>query len=381
MKHLSFEQGPIRPPSEAYSLLLRFTRNCNWNQCLFCPVYKRHKFSRRSLEEVKADIDTAAEIIGQVRDASREMGCSGRVTQEVAHHFYAQDLSQSYLSVVAWLYYGTGAVFLQDANNLLLPADQLAAMLNHLHEKISGVTRVTSYARSKTAARKTLEELTEIRVAGLDRIHIGLESGNDAVLEFVRKGVTGDVHIEAGQKIKAAGMELSEYYMPGLGGRALWREHALDTARVLNSINPDFIRLRTLRIPDRIPLYQKLRTGEFQQMNDDETVEEIRLFIENLDGIESYVASDHIMNLLQDVEGRLPRDKDFMLGKIDRYLSLTGEERRHYRLGRRMGLYNGVDDMERTELRTRVNGAMAQLLAQCPEDIDTIMADMVNRMI
>lgn len=379
MKPLSFEQGPIRPPSEAQSLLLRFTRNCNWNQCLFCPVYKGRTFSRRSVDEVQRDIDTAAEMIREIKAVSWHMGAAGQVTQSVAQYFFDQDLPQSYLSVVAWLYYGTGAVFLQDANNLILSADHLVQMLEYLYANIPGITRVTSYARSQTAARKTAEELRRIRLAGLDRIHIGLESGFDPLLKFMKKGVTAAQHIDAGQKIKAAGMELSEYYMPGLGGRAMWREHAIETARVLNAINPDFIRLRTLRVPDRIPLYQKLTDGEFQLRTDDETVEEIRLFIEHLEGITSFVASDHMMNMLQDVEGRLPRDKDFMLETIDRYLALDSEKRLHYRLGRRLGLYHGVADMARPDLFSKVEAALAQLKTTYPGDMEALMLELANR--
>jgi biotin synthase-like enzyme len=380
-KPLSFEQGPIRPPSEAHSLLLRFTRNCSWNKCLFCPVYKNRKFSRRSVDEVKADIDIAAEMIDHIKEVSWKMGASGRVTREVAQAFFNEELPQSHLSVVAWMYYQTGAVFLQDANNLILATDKLVQMLEYLHEKIQGITRVTSYSRSATVARKTQEELIRIREAGLNRIHIGLESGCDPVLDFMRKGVTGEVHIQAGQKIKAAGMELSEYYMPGLGGREHWKEHAIESAKVINAIDPDFIRLRTLRIPDRTDLYPKLVNGDFQMLTDDEVVEEIRLFIENLDGIHSYFASDHIMNLLQDVEGTLPRDKGFLLEVIDRYLSLNPEERLHYRLGRRMGLYHGVADMARPELSQRVEKALAQIQEQHPDDVESVLTELANTMI
>jgi radical SAM superfamily enzyme YgiQ (UPF0313 family) len=381
IKPLSFEQGPIRPPSEAYSLLVRFTRNCNWNQCLFCPVYKRREFSHRTVDDVKADIDVIRDIIDEVKSQSWKMGASGDVTGEVAQYFFHRDLPQSFLSVVAWLYHGTGAVFIQDANNLIIKTENLVTMLNYLTEKIQGITRITSYARSKTAARKSLEELKAIRASGLDRIHIGMESGSDAVLAFMKKGVTAAEQIKAGQSIKDAGMELSEYWMPGLGGRAMWREHALESARVLNAINPDFIRLRTLRVPDRIPLFEKVANGDFELQRDDEVMEEIRLFIENLEGITSFVASDHMMNLLQDVEGYMPRDKAYMLEIIDRYLSLNQDERLHYRLGRRMGLYQGVADMQRKDLYEKVDDALRKLKLDYADRIETVMTQLANRMI
>jgi hypothetical protein len=379
---LAFEQGPIRPPSEAYSLLVRFTRNCNWNQCLFCPVYKRRTFSHRPVEEVKADIDVIARIIEVVREYSLSIGSGGRVDQRTAQHFFERELSQSFLSVVAWLYHGTGAVFIQDANNLIVKADALVQMLEYLNEKVDGITRITSYARSRNAVRKTQEDLDRIRRAGLDRIHIGLESGSDKVLKFMKKGVTAAGHIEAGQKIVQAGMELSEYYMPGLGGRQWWREHALETARVINAINPHFIRLRSLRVPNRIPLFQKVESGEFEPLSDDETIDEIRLFIESLgDHLTGYVASDHIMNLLQDIEGRLPRDKQHMLDALDRYRKLPADQKIAYRLGRRMGLFHGVDDMARPELAQRVDQAREQIDTQYPGRIEDILSEMVNRMI
>lgn len=377
----SFEQGPIRPPSESRSLLIRLTRNCNWNNCLFCGVYKGQTFSRRSVDEVKADIDVIAEIIEEARAGSRELGYEGQINQAVAQHFFNQNLPQSYLSVVAWLYYALGSVFIQDANNLILKADNLVEMLSYLNQKIEGITRITSYARSQTVARKTVEELTRIREAGLDRIHIGMESGSDQVLKLMKKGTSAANHIKAGQRAKAAGMEVSEYWMPGLGGRVLSEEHARESARVVNAINPDFVRLRSTRTPEQLPLYDLVGTGEFLPLTDDEMIAEIRIFIEKLDGIDTFIASDHIMNLLQDVEGFLPRDKDFMLEAIDRYLDLDKQERNRYRLGRRMGLLNGVADMALPEVMVRVDATMAKLQNQYPGRLDQILQDLTDKFI
>ncbi len=163
-------------------------------------------------------------------------------------------------------------------------------------------------------------------------------------LKFMKKGVSAAVHIEAGQKLIEAGMEVSEYVMPGLGGQAMWREHAIETARVLNQINPHFIRLRSLRVPDRIPLYEKLKDGSFVMQTDDALAEEIRVFIEALDGITSRVSSDHIMNLLEDVSGKLPEDKPAMLKVIQSYQALSEKERTHFPAGqkrRRLSLHRG----------------------------------------
>lgn len=343
---MRFEQGPIRPPNEARSLLLRVTRNCPWNQCQFCPVYKGRKFSLRSVEEIKSDIETVKHIIDDIKSLSWRMGASGRIDdQAISAVLGRPGISDSYRSVAMWLYYGTGACFLQDADNLILKTKDLVQVLQFLRETLPQVTRVTTYSRSRTIVRKSVESLTQIRQAGLDRVHVGLETGYDPLLKLMKKGVKAAQQIEAGQKVKAAGMELSEYVMPGLGGQEMWREHAVETARVLNRIDPHFIRLRSLRVPSRVPLYEKLADGTFTPQTDDMLAEEMRVFIETLDGITSTVTSDHIMNLLEEVSGKLPEDKAKMLRVIERYQNLPDPERMIYRIGRRGGAYRSTDDL------------------------------------
>lgn len=347
-REFSFEQGPIRPPNEARSLLLRVTRNCPWNQCLFCPVYKRSKFSLRSVEEIKEDIQTAKDTADEIKALSWKLGFSGEVNDQVVSAiFNSPEYSDAYRSIAIWLYYGTGACFLQDADNLVMKSKDLVEVLNFLREKFPQITRVTTYSRSRTIVRKSVDSLKAIRKAGLDRVHVGLESGYDPLLKLMKKGVTGAQHVEAGRKVLEAGMELSEYVMPGLGGQALWKEHAVGTAEVLNQINPHFIRLRSLRVPDRVPLSEKLKSGEFEMQTDDMLAEEVKLFIESLDGITSMVTSDHIMNLLEEVTGKLPEDKEKMLGVVKKYQELPDSERLIYRVGRRGGAYRSTDDLKR----------------------------------
>ena len=343
-----FEQGPIRPPNEARSLLLRFTRNCPWNQCLFCPVYKKRKFSLRTVEEIKKDIQTARDIADDIKALSWRLGCRGEVNDQVISYIFNHaDYSEQYASIAMWMYYGTGACFLQDADNLVMKTADLVEVLRFLREKFPEITRVTTYSRSRTIVRKSVEALRQIKEAGLDRVHVGLESGYDPLLKFMKKGVTAAQHIEAGRKVIEAGMELSEYVMPGLGGQKWWREHATETAKVLNQINPHFIRLRSLRVPRRVPLYEKLKDGSFKMQTDDMIAEEIKLFIENLEGITSTVTSDHIMNLLEEITGKLPEDKEKMLEVIRRYQELSDKDRLIYRVGRRGGAYRSVDDLKR----------------------------------
>jgi hypothetical protein len=381
-KELFFEQGPIRPPSEAASLLLRFTRNCPWNNCTFCPVYKGSVFSRRSLDEIKRDIDAVAEIIQDLRSFSFDLGGGGEMTRHVIGTVLADPrLNNCCRQVAVWLYAGHGSVFIQDANSLVLPSSMLVEAIRYLREKIPGVRRITSYARSSTLAKKSVSELRQIREAGLDRIHIGMESGSDRVLQFVKKGVTAKQQIEAGIKVIEAGMELSEYFMPGLGGKELSEDHARESARVLNEINPHFIRLRSLRVPSRAPLFNDLRAGRFTTHSDDETVMEIRLFISFLDGISSRLISDHIMNLLEEVSGTLPEDKEAMLAVIDRYLELPAEEKLLFRLGRRGGGLRSLDELDDPVMRQRLQTAMRDLVLQTGSDVEKLITELADQYI
>ncbi len=360
---LDFEQGPIRPPNEAQSFLLRITRNCPWNQCLFCPVYKGRKFSLRSVEEIKNDIETAKDMADEIRAISWKMGFSGEINSQVINTIYHDpSKTNSYRSLAMWMYYRTGACFLQDADNLIMQPEDMVKALNFLREKFPEIVRITTYSRSRTIVRRTVEELTEIRKAGLNRIHVGLETGYDPLLKLIKKGVTSEQQVEAGKKVIEAGMELSEYVMPGLGGQEMWKEHALETARTLNRINPHFIRLRSLRIPERVPLIEKVRAGEFTMQTDDMLAEEVRIFIETLDGITSTVTSDHIMNLLEEVTGKLPDDKERMLNVIRKYQTLPDEKRLIYRLGRRGGAYRSTDDLESDPItRVKIENLISEI--------------------
>ncbi len=367
-----FEQGPIRPPSEAQSLLIRVTRNCPWNRCAFCHTYRNTKFELRSVEDVKKDIQAAWEIADEIRALSWKLGEGGRVENATVNRIFNQGefYGDPFRSVAAWLYFGGESVFLQDANSLILKTNDLVEILNFIREKFPHVNRITSYCRSKTAAKKSEEEFKRLREAGLSRIHVGMETGYDPLLAFIRKGVTAAEQIEGGKRIVASGISLSEYVMPGLGGTRWSKEHALETARVLNRINPDFIRLRSLQVRKGTALYEKMSEGTFDPLGEEDVVKEIRVFIEALDGIDSTVVSDHILNLLEEVEGKLPGDKEKMLGVIDRYLALPDEERFVFRLGRRKGLYRRLDDLADRGVYMRLQPLVAKYLSSDPAQMD-----------
>jgi len=341
------------------SLLIRVNRNCPWNRCTFCPVYKGQKFHVRTREEVLADIESAASIAREIARFSRSQGLGGGVTLGLLQHLAGFDgFSESVSHVARWMLYGAESVFLQDANALIARVDDLVEILKAIRSAFPGVKRVTSYSRSHTVSKRTLEELSRLRTAGLDRVHIGLESGSNAVLEFVEKGVTAERQIEAGRLIKDAGLELSEYIMPGLGGRRWTKEHATETARVLNAINPDFIRIRSLAIAPGTLLAEREQAGEIEPLSGVETVKELRLLIENLEGITSHIVSDHMLNLLEDVQGKLPEDKEAMIASIDRFLDLPDEERDLFQLGRRLGAFRTPEDLEHSPHAGRIRALM-----------------------
>ena len=339
-----FELGAYRPPSEAYSLLLRLTRNCPWNRCTFCEMYKGRKFELRSVEEIKRDILTVAQIRDEIT-ALTATTFYGNTLRKAAAAVLDNPPDYIYQNVALWLYKGGQNVFLQDANSLVMRTPELVEVLKFLKQTLPTINRITSYCRAKTAALKKPEELKAIHEAGLTRLHIGLESGSDAVLKMIDKGATAAEEIEGGKKVVASGISLSEYYLLGIGGKALWQEHALESARVLNIIGPDFIRVRTLSINERLLMWPDVENSIFIRTTDEELLEELKLLIQNLDCRANFV-SDHIGNLLQEVEGKLPGDKEKMLAIIERFQSLSPEERQVYRIGRRAHYYNSLDDLK-----------------------------------
>lgn len=351
-----FEQGPIRPPSEANSLLIRVTRNCPWNKCAFCHTYQGAKFELRRVEEVKQDIQSMKDIAEEIVQLSWRLGEGGAVNRNVLRYIYGtRDYQDDHcIAVAAWLYFGGENVFLQDANSLILKTADLLEILNFLKEKFPNVKRITSYCRSHTAARKTPEEFKQLKQAGLTRIHIGMESGCDEVLSLIHKGVTASDHVKAGLNVKQGGIELSEYVMPGLGGEKFSSRHAIDTARVLNEINPDFIRLRTLHVVPGTKLDELKQAGAFEPLNDDDIIGEIQLFMENLEVHGTHIISDHILNLLENIEGKLPEDKEKILSVTRKYFELSPKDRLIFRLGRRLGAFHKTDDLAQKEIYAKL---------------------------
>jgi radical SAM superfamily enzyme YgiQ (UPF0313 family) len=375
-KELSYEIGPIRPPSEAYSLLVRFTRNCPWNKCAFCNLYKRTRFEKRTIEEIRQDIDTIKSIHDRIREMSLARGGDGRTTQSLAEEICSDSaMNECYKSVAVWMYFGGRNVFIQDAHSLAMSPEGFLECLTYLRETFPGIERITSYARARTIAeRLSVEDLVKMKRAGLTRLHIGFESGSDRVLAFMKKGATKAQQVECGQKIKASGIELSEYIILGLGGKAWWEEHALESADAINRIDPDYIRMRTLTVNRHMPLYEKIQNGDWLVPDPESLLREERLFIENLTNISSTIKSDHMLNLLEEVDGRLPGDKEKILSVIGRYFELSDERRLVFQFGKRLGAYRSIDDLHDVAVYDRIKKTMRELDSKAPGSVEKVIS-------
>ncbi len=358
----SFEQGPIRPPSEAHSLLVRVIRNCTWNRCTFCPVYKGSESSLRDVDDVLADVEAMAAAAERLRAAAAD----GR---GLTAPLYAGEVPPEAVQVARFLDDGGRSVFLQDADPCAVKPERLAAVVRRVRELFPTVTRVTTYGRAATLARRRPEQLRLLAAAGLDRVHLGMESGSDEVLAFVEKGCTAEQLVTAGRQVLAAGMELCFYVMPGLGGRRLQEQHVTGTAAVLRAVaaaapagRPLVVRLRTTAVVPGTPLAQQRDAGLFKLPDDVEAAAELRSLLEQLEGVRLELRSDHALNLLPQLAGSLPADRDRLLGLLDEFLGLTAAERAEFAVGCRLGVYRALADRHDPDRREQLRAHLGARL-------------------
>ena len=286
-------EGPIyRPPSEADSLLIQATVGCPHNRCTFCMVYKnRIKYKVRPVEDIKQDMREAFDTYGEF---------------------------------VRTLFFPAG-------NTIAMKTDELCEICRYAKELFVNLERITVYGSSQYIARKGSEGMKKLAKAGLSRIHVGLESGDDEILELIKKGTDSEKQIAAGKYVMDAGIELSLYVILGIGGKQRSRQHAVETARVLNRISPDFIRLRTFVPKINTPLLKDVMDETFVMLGPHEVLRETAEIVKRLD-VNSYLTSDHYTNYIN-IEGQLPADKERMLQIIEAALKKSEEKFRPFFIG------------------------------------------------
>jgi len=265
---IDYDEPLFRPPSEARSLILQVTLGCSWNRCAFCEMYKTKRYTVRDEEEVMTEIKRLASYTPQVRK-----------------------------------------VFLADGNAMALPTRRLMKILETVRESFPGVGRVSSYALPKDVLAKTPEELKMLREAGLQLLYVGIESGDDDVLKMINKGETAESTVNGLLKAQDAGMNCSVMIINGLAGQEYSRQHAANSAKIINQIQPRYLSTLVLMLPRGIESYARLFKGQYIHMATPNLLKELEMFIEQLELNRSIYRSDHASNVLP-LKGTLPRDKE-----------------------------------------------------------------------
>jgi hypothetical protein len=308
-------------------------------------VYKGQKFSRRSEEEVMEDIDlmkASADKVMENAGLGEESDPADLSWESCSSMLHSPAFSETDRRLALWLYRGGQHVFLQDADTLAIPAHRVAKILRHLHDRFPRVNRVTTYARSRTLCTKSTDQLQELRAAGLTRIHVGVESGAKEVLELIDKGAKPEHHIEGCTRVMDAGFQVCCYVMPGLGGQRFTEVHARETANVLQAINPTHVRLRTLWIYAGSPLDEMRKNGTFEQLDEEDIVQEIRRMLRGMKGIDGRIVSDHDLNLIGEIEGHITDDAEKLDSICWQFLDLKPEVRDAFVAARRAGYFSSL---------------------------------------
>lgn len=281
---IEYIEPAFRPPSEAKSLILPVTNGCSWNRCTFCEMYTQpqKKFRARRPEDIRRDIERAGQVLGNVR-----------------------------------------RVFLADGDAMVLPTRRLLEILADLRRAFPDLQRVSSYCLPRNLAKKTVDELRQLKAAGLEILYVGMESGDDDVLRRVNKGETAESTRSALLKIRDAGLTSSVMVLNGLGGTALSRQHAINSARLCNDTQPDYLSTLVVTFPLGEERFRAGFGADFEPLSQQGLFEEIRLFLEHLELERTVFRSDHASNYLV-LKGVLGRDKQKLLAQVDLAITQPG---------------------------------------------------------
>ena len=276
---INYDEPLFRPPSEAYSLIFQVTLGCSWNKCAFCEMYTSKKFTARKEEEVFAEIDEMKAMAADTRK-----------------------------------------IFLADGNAFVLSFNRLKRILDKLNESFPKLNRISAYALPQDILAKTDEELKQLAESGLKLLYVGIESGDDELLTVINKGESQQSTIDALTKARKAGIKLSVMILNGLGGKNYSEQHAINSAKVVNAIQPEYLSTLVLSMPYGTEHFSKKFNGEFVQLNTIELIQEMGLFIEKLEVESTVFRSDHASNYLV-LKGILNRDKDELVKRINEVLA------------------------------------------------------------
>jgi len=275
---MKYEGAIFRPPSEAGSLILQISVGCSHNRCTFCPSYKEKRFRIKTFPEIKEDIDEAAQSDWAIE-----------------------------------------RVFLADGDSLIIPQPRLMEVMEYLREKLPRLRRVGIYANAKGILKKKPEELQELKQTGLGIIYLGVESGDQVVLDRICKGTTVEKLVQAGKKVQGAGIKLSVTVLLGIGGRERSKDHAIGTGKILTEMDPNYVGALSLIIVPGTPLAEEIERGTFQLPTPFELIEELRIMIEHTT-MHGLFFSNHASNYLP-IKARLPKEKAATLELIDQVLA------------------------------------------------------------
>ncbi|NLW79306.1 MAG: radical SAM protein [Ruminococcaceae bacterium] len=279
---MQYEGAIFRPPSEAYSLLMQVTIGCSWNKCEFCNMYAEKHFRVRSIEDVRRDFEECAPY----RDRFEH-------------------------------------IFLCDGDAFALSAAKLIEIMDIVNELFPGIKGVRSYASARNVLTKTQGELNTLRAMGIDKLYIGLESGNDDILREYNKGINRQEMIDAAKMLHEAGIRQSVSIIAGMGEENHWREHMLDTATALNQMQPEFIGLLTLTPGGELRPPTPEELARIKRPDSVQVLKEMQLLLQNLEMEDCIFSTGHISNQVQ-IRGTLPTDKGRMLELVDHLLDSVG---------------------------------------------------------
>lgn len=342
MTQIHFQQGPIRPPSEADSLLIRTTQGCPWNKCKFCTLFEDMEFSIRPVSDIKRDI-------------------------WAAKAFYKNRKFES--------------CFLQDGDSFAMETQDLLDVLNTLKEAFPELKQISSYGRAQTMTKKSPSEMKALCDAGLNMLYCGMESGSLDVLKLMKKGITPKSILKSAEYAKQAGMKMMTFIILGLGGKGLSEQHVTETAALLNEINPEEIRILSLAVKPGTELDDMVQSGLFTPLTEREMLEEQYQLISQLNKVTGNYGNYHGINLFMEITGKLPEDKNAFLHILDQFMAMNENDQNNFILGRRAGYYARLNDMNNQLMYDSVQQQLMHIQQQNFGKLEDIYYQLRQRMI